>query len=82
MLNKVVLCPHKDRAGIPEAATKNYKEWLAMYKAHRKKHKGIDYNYLSREKIKKQVLSSMATFFDEGCCCFNHHRQSLQCKHS
>ncbi len=43
---------------------KIYKEWLAKFKAHRKKRKGIDYNCLSnanKEKIKKQVLSSMAS---------------------
>jgi hypothetical protein len=63
MHNKVILCPHKDRAGICEASAKNYKEWLAKYKAHRKKCKGIDSNHLSntnKEKIEKQVLSSMA----------------------
>jgi hypothetical protein len=34
MHNKVILCPHNDRAGIREAAAKNYKEWLAKYKSH------------------------------------------------
>jgi hypothetical protein len=65
MCNKVILCPHKDHAGIREAAAKNCKEWLAKYKAHRKKCKGIDYVCLSsanKEKIKKQVLSSIAYF--------------------
>jgi hypothetical protein len=65
MRNKVITCPHKDRAGIREAAAKNYKEWLAKFKACRKKCKGIDYNCLSnanKEKIKKQVLSSIASF--------------------
>jgi hypothetical protein len=64
MHNKVITCPHKDQAGIREASVKNYKEWLAKFKACRKKHKGIDYDHLSnanKEKIKKQVLSSMAS---------------------
>jgi hypothetical protein len=64
MHNKIILCPHNDHTRIPEAAAKSYKEWLAKYKACRKKRKGIDYyNCLSnanKEKIKKQVLSSMA----------------------
>jgi hypothetical protein len=47
MRNKVITCPHKDQAGIQEAAAKNYKEWLAKFKAHHKKHKGIDYNHFS-----------------------------------
>jgi hypothetical protein len=65
MCNMVILCPHKDRAMICEAAAKNYKEWLAKYKAHHKKCKGIDYDCLrkaNKEKIKKQVLSSMANY--------------------
>jgi hypothetical protein len=64
MRNKVITCPHKDQARIQEAAAKNYKKWLAKFKAHRKKRKGIDYNHLSnanKEKIKKRVLSSMAS---------------------
>jgi hypothetical protein len=63
MRNKVITCPHKDQAGIRETAAKIYKEWLAKFKACRKKRKGIDYDYLSnanKEKIKKQVLSSIA----------------------
>jgi hypothetical protein len=63
MRNKIVLCPHKDRSGIQDTAAKNYKEWLTKYKACRKKHKGTDYDGLSnsnKEKIKKNVLSSMA----------------------
>jgi hypothetical protein len=63
MRNKVITCPHKDQAGIREAVVKNYKEWPAKFKARREKRKGIDYNCLSdanKEKIKKQVLSSMA----------------------
>ncbi len=63
MHDKVILCPHKDHAGVCEAATKNYSKWLAKYKARRKKCNGIDYDCLSsanKEKIKKQVLSSMA----------------------
>jgi hypothetical protein len=63
MHNKVILCPHKDCAMIREAATKNYKEWLAKYKARCKKRMGIDNDHLSnanKEKINKQVLSSMA----------------------
>ena len=43
---------------------KNNNEWLAKFKARRKKCKSIDYNCLSntnKEKIKKQVLSSMAS---------------------
>jgi hypothetical protein len=64
MHNKVITCPHKDRAGIREAAMKNYKEWLAKFKACCKKCNGIDYNrlsYANKEKFKKQVLSSMAS---------------------
>jgi hypothetical protein len=64
MRNKVITCPHKDRARIWEAAAKNYKEWLAKFKACHKKCKAIDNNRLSnanKEKIKKQVLSSMAS---------------------
>ncbi len=63
MCNKVILCPHKDRAGICEAAAKNYKEWLAKYKAYCKKCKCNDYDCLSntsKKKIKNQVPSSMA----------------------
>jgi hypothetical protein len=33
MHNKVILCPHKDRVELSEAAAKNYKEWLAKYTA-------------------------------------------------
>jgi hypothetical protein len=64
MHNKASFCPHKDQARIHEAAMKNYKEWLAKFKVCRKKCKGVDYNCLSgtnKEKIKKQVLSSMAS---------------------
>jgi hypothetical protein len=63
MCNKIILCPHKDCAGIHKTAAKNYKKWLAKYTARRKKCKGIDYDCLrnaNKEKIKKQVLSSMA----------------------
>jgi hypothetical protein len=64
MRNKVIICLHKDQAGIREAAVKNCKEWLAKFKACHKKHKGIDYDCLSntnKKKIKKQVLSSMTS---------------------
>jgi hypothetical protein len=64
MHNKVIMCPHKDLGGIREAATKKYKEWLAKFKAFHKKRKGIDYSCLSnanKEKIKKQVSSSIAS---------------------
>ncbi len=43
---------------------KNYNKLIAKFKARRKKCKGIDYDCLSnanKEKIKKQVLSSMAS---------------------
>jgi hypothetical protein len=64
MHNKVITCPHKDRAGIWEAPAKNYKEWPAKFEACRKKRKGINYDRLSnasKEKIKKQVLCNMAS---------------------
>jgi hypothetical protein len=63
MWDKVILCPHKDHPGIKETTEKNYKEWLAKYKAHCKKRKEINFNDMSpyqQKKITKQVLSSLA----------------------
>jgi hypothetical protein len=63
MCNKIILCHHKGHTGIHESDAKNYKEWLVKYKAHHKKHKGIDYNCLSdanKVRIKKQILQSLA----------------------
>jgi hypothetical protein len=50
--------------GYGKPPQKKYKEWQAKFKAHHKKRKGIDYDCLSntnKEKIKKQVLSSIAS---------------------
>jgi hypothetical protein len=47
MQDKVILCPPKDRPGIKETAEKNYKDWLAKYKAHRKKRKEINFDNMS-----------------------------------
>jgi hypothetical protein len=54
------MCPHKDQAGIQEAAAKNYKEWLAKFKACCKKHKDIDYNCLSNaNKERSRILPGL-----------------------
>jgi hypothetical protein len=53
MRNKVVLCPHKNHAGIHETAAKKHKEWLAKCKARHKKCKGIDYDCLSNREDQK-----------------------------
>jgi hypothetical protein len=63
MQDKIILCPHKDRPGIRETAEKNYKDWLAKYKARHKNWKEINFDNMSphqQKKITKQVLSSLA----------------------
>jgi hypothetical protein len=63
MRNKVILCPHKDRAGNHEAAAKALQGVASQVQGPPQKCKGVDYDCLSdakNEKIKKQVLSSMA----------------------